>query len=154
MPNQILINSTQEVVSQSPSPKRMYDLIIISYYIIARYEINSNMKIREAVLEPIISHLLQLCQQELQLNKLPPINLIDDKPVIRSGNKHSFGELDVTTIKIIAENRHPLDVMRKLALELVHWKQRLEGQEMDGVDGSETEIQANSVAGIIMRSFG
>ncbi len=112
------------------------------------------MKIREAVLEPAISHLLQLCQQELELDELPSINLIDDEPFIESGDKKSFGEFNGDAIKVITKGRHPMDVMRTLAHELTHWKQRVEGQEMDGADGSETENQANSVAGVIMRRFG
>jgi hypothetical protein len=44
--------------------------------------------------------------------------------------------------------------MRTLAHELVHWKQRESGLELDGSDGSETEDQANAVAGVIMRKFG
>ena len=102
----------------------------------------------------MMSHLLQLCQQELELDELPPINLIDDAPAIKSGNKNSFGEFDGTTVHVVTTDRHPLDVMRTLAHELSHWKQRLEGQEMDGEDGSDTENQANALAGVIMRRFG
>ena len=111
------------------------------------------MKIREAIQEPMVSHLLQLCKRELELDELPPINLIDDDTSIKSGDKRSFGEFDGDTIKVVSKGRHPMDVMRTLAHELTHWKQRIEGQEMDGEDGSETENQANSAAGIIMRRF-
>ena len=52
------------------------------------------------------------------------------------------------------KGRHLVDISRTLAHELVHWKQRIEGQELDGSDGSETENQANAIAGIIMRRFG
>jgi hypothetical protein len=112
------------------------------------------MKIREAIQEPMMSHLLQLCQHELDLDKLPPINLIDDKPAIKSGNKNSFGEFDGTTIHVVTTNRHPIDVFRTLAHELTHWKQLTSGMEMNGEDGSDIENQANSVAGIILRKFG
>ena len=112
------------------------------------------MKIREAIQEPMMSHLLHLCQQELQLDQLPPINLIDDKPAIKSGNKNSFGEFDGTTIHVVTTNRHPMDIFRTLSHELVHWKQLISGMEMNGEDGSDIENQANSVAGIILRKFG
>jgi len=112
------------------------------------------MKIKEAIQESMMSHLLQLCKQELELDELPPISLIDDAPAIKSGDKNSFGEFDGSTINVVTTGRHPLDVMRTLAHELSHWKQRLEGQEMDGEDGSDTENQANALAGIIMRRFG
>lgn len=102
----------------------------------------------------MITHLLQLCKQELDLDILPPISLISDIPAIKSGNKHSFGEFNGRSIKVITTNRHPIDVLRTLAHELVHWKQQSVGQDMNGEDGSDTENQANSVAGIIMRRFG
>ena len=112
------------------------------------------MKIKEAIQEPMMSHLLQLCQQELELDELPPINLIDDKPALKSGNKNSFGEFDGSTIYVVTKDRHPMDIMRSLAHELVHWKQLVSGMEMNGEDGSDIENQANSIAGIILRRFG
>jgi hypothetical protein len=111
------------------------------------------MKIKEALLEPMVTHLLQLCKQVLELDELPPISLINE-PAIKSGEKMSFGEFDGKSIKVVSKDRHPIDVMRTLAHELTHWKQRLEGQDLDGSDGSPTENQANAVAGIIMRRFG
>jgi len=112
------------------------------------------MKIREAIQEPMMTHLLRLCQQELQLNELPPIKLINHKPALKSGDKNSFGEFDGTTIYVVTTDRHPMDVMRTLAHELTHWKQRISGMEMNGEDGSDIENQANSVAGVILRKFG
>ncbi len=112
------------------------------------------MKIREAVIEPMISQLLKLCKQELEIDELPEIKLISDVPSLKSGEKMSFGEFDGSSIKVITTDRHPIDVCRTLAHELVHWKQQIEGHEMDGADGSDTENAANSIAGIIMRKFG
>lgn len=112
------------------------------------------MKIKEAVLEPIVNHLLALCKEELQLDELPNIHLLSNTPAIKSGDKSSFGEFSGDTIKVITTNRHPIDIMRTLAHELVHWKQKIEGYEMNGEDGSEIENQANSIAGIILRRFG
>lgn len=110
------------------------------------------MKIKEAILEPAISHLIRLCQEGLGIDKLPHIQLID-KPFIQSGEKKSFGEFNGNSIKVVTQGRHPLDVMRTIAHEITHWKQMLDGQEMDGSDGSDTENEANAMAGIIMRKF-
>jgi hypothetical protein len=99
----------------------------------------------------MITHLLQLCKHELNLDNLPPINLVDEDAV---GGGKSFGVFDGDTIQVVTKGRHPMDVMRTLAHELVHWKQRIEGMELDGSDGSETENQANAMAGVIMRKFG
>lgn len=109
------------------------------------------MKLREVLLEHMIAHLLDLCKQELELDMLPPIRLINDQPTIDGGN--SFGEFSKSGIDVVTTNRHPIDIMRTLAHELVHWKQSKSGMVLDGSDGSPTENQANAVAGIIMRRF-
>jgi hypothetical protein len=114
--------------------------------------INSNMKLREFVQEHMITHLLQLCKRELEIDELPPISILKDDT--STGGGTSFGQFTEDGIKVVSAGRHPMDVMRTLAHELVHWKQRVEGMELDGSDGSETENQANAVAGIIMRKFG
>ena len=111
------------------------------------------MKLREFINENMLSHLLQLCKKELEIDELPPIHLIDE-PYIKGGEKKSFGEFDGKSIKVVIKDRHPMDVMRTLAHELTHWKQSLLNHDMDGNDGSETENAANAVAGIIMRHFG
>lgn len=108
------------------------------------------MKLREFVQNHMLTHLLQLCKQELELTELPEIELVDDPAV---GGGTSFGVFENDTIKVVSKGRHPMDVMRTLTHELVHWKQRLEGHELDGNDGSETENAANAIAGIIMRRF-
>jgi len=108
------------------------------------------MKIKEAIENHMIKELLTLCKQELELTELPPIQLIDNESSIRDS---SFGEFDENGIKVVTKDRHPLDVVRTLAHELTHWKQSIEGLELDGSDGSETENQANALAGIIMRKF-
>jgi len=108
------------------------------------------MKIKEIILEKMVTHLLQLCKQELQLSELPTIQLVNEPTV---GGGTSFGIFD-GAIKVVILNRHPMDVMRTLAHELVHWKQMQSGQELDGDDGSKTENDANAYAGIIMRKFG
>lgn len=110
------------------------------------------MKLREFVQEHMITHLLQLCKRELEIDELPPISILTDETTTGGGT--SFGQFADDRISVVSSGRHPMDVMRTLAHELVHWKQRVEGMEMDGSDGSETENQANAVAGIIMRKFG
>lgn len=110
------------------------------------------MKIKDFVSEHMVTHLLDLCKQELGIREMPPVNLISDQPAVGEGT--SFGEFDGTGIKVITAGRHPMDVMRTLAHEVVHWKQNMQGQEMDGSDGSDVENEANATAGVIMRKFG
>jgi len=114
--------------------------------------INSNMKLREFVNEHMITHLLQLCKAELGIDELPPIELIDDEPTVGGGT--AFGDFNGESIRVVTMGRHPMDVMRTLAHELVHWKQLIDGDELDGSDGSPIENEANAVAGAIMRKFG
>jgi hypothetical protein len=117
---------------------------------ISVFMINSSMRIREAVVESMITHLLQLCKHELEIDELPPIEMVDDDAV---GDGTSFGEFNGESVRVVTKGRHPMDVMRTLAHELVHWKQMMDGDELDGSDGSSTENEANAIAGLIMRKF-
>lgn len=58
-------------------------------------------------------------------------------------------------IFIRAGGRHIVDIMRSVAHELVHKKQKEKNQLKDGSGktGSSHENEANSVAGIIMRDY-
>ena len=89
----------------------------------------------------------------LGLEDLPEIVVIND-PKFSIENK-TFGCFDLMNdiIKIQIANRHPLDVMRTLGHELVHYKQKISGNEMSGETGSNCENEANSVAGEIMRHY-
>ena len=109
------------------------------------------MKLKEVLLENMVDNLLTLCKQELELDQIPNIELVDEPAV---GGGSSFGEFTDDGIFVVTKDRHPIDVMRTLAHELVHHKQRLAGQQMDGADGSDTENQANAIAGVILRKFG
>jgi hypothetical protein len=110
------------------------------------------MKLKEVLFENMVTQLVQLCKRELGINQLPPIKLLHNSD--STGGGTSFGQFEDDTISVVTKDRHPMDVMRTLTHELVHWKQRTNGQVMDGSDGSDTENQANAVAGIIMRKFG
>ena len=57
-------------------------------------------------------------------------------------------------IKVVVHNRNMADILRTLAHELVHHMQNLNGDELNGEDGSPTENEANAMAGVIMREFG
>jgi hypothetical protein len=110
------------------------------------------MKIREAIAESMITHLLQMCKSELEIDELPPIGLVDQESTVGGGT--SFGEFDGQRIRVVTMNRHPMDICRTLAHELVHWKQMMNGDDLDGSDGSIIENEANAIAGVILRKFG
>lgn len=108
------------------------------------------MKVKEVLLQDMIDHLLDLCRRELYLTEMPEIELVNEPSV---GQGTSFGEFN-GAIRVVILNRHPMDIMRTLTHELVHWKQDTVGLDMDGSDGSKTENDANAIAGVIMRKFG
>jgi hypothetical protein len=99
---------------------------------------------------------LSMAAEELALRRLPRIVWVTE-PRVTEKNQ-SFGKYtnDDKTIRVVVRNRHPLDIMRTLAHELVHYKQDLEGriQPDSGQTGSPIENEANAMAGRIMRRFG
>ena len=89
-----------------------------------------------------------IAKEVLQIQELPQINLLDT-PLDRTfGMFRTNGVIDVVVV-----HRHPMDTLRTLAHELVHWKQNLDGvlNKDSAETGSEHENEANSKAGIIMR---
>jgi hypothetical protein len=112
----------------------------------------------EAVIHPNIMNALEdflpFVMKMLKLDKLPRISV---HKTIETGDQPSFGGYnpDDGTIQLALKDRHPADILRTLAHELVHFKQDLNGTLNDdsGMTGSNEENQANSQAGIIMRHF-
>lgn len=107
------------------------------------------MKFQEIIIDHMVNKLIKLCQMELELDDLPKIKLLYQQPL----DLPAFGYYD-GEINVVVANRHPVDVMRTLAHELVHWKQHKSGMQLDGDDGSYIENQANALAGVVIRKFG
>ena len=77
------------------------------------------------------------------------------------GEQPSFGGYSPGDKKMVVmtKNRHPMDIFRTVAHELVHHKQNLDGRlgkdiKQEGSTGSDIENEANSEAGKVMRWFG
>lgn len=96
---------------------------------------------------------LPMVMNYLKINSLPRIIL--EKEI--SSDRPTFGcYIDKeNAIYIAIVNRHPTDILRTLAHELVHYKQDTQNEiEPDSGDtGSDEENDANATAGIIMRDF-
>lgn len=94
---------------------------------------------------------LPLCVEHLGLKQLPKITFQ------KKMDQASFGSYDAETdqLTLAIDNRQPVDILRTLAHELVHARQR----ESDSIKpgggrtGSPIENQANAGAGVIMRLF-
>lgn len=119
------------------------------------------MRAREFLTEDKKSDIVQifkdffpLCMQVLKLNSLPKIRYVG---TLEQDIQPSFGEWDNNNnvLTIALKNRHPNDILRTLAHELVHYKQDQLGmiKPDSGATGSPIENEANAVAGIIMRHF-
>lgn len=97
---------------------------------------------------------LPMAMRELELTQLPKIKL---SHTLDSQGQPSFGGFvpDTRSIKLAVNGRHPVDICRTLAHELVHFKQNENNQlnADSGETGSNEENEANSMAGIIMRKF-
>jgi len=121
------------------------------------------MKIKELLIEGkesketfvgMFKKFLPLAMEVLELDKLPEFKF---SPIIDSGNQPSFGMYSVEDkmLHVALKNRHPVDILRTVAHELVHFKQDMLGELNDesGATGSPEENQAHEIAGVIMRYF-
>lgn len=97
---------------------------------------------------------LPLAMQELKISKLPRIRLKKHMP---EGDQPTFGQFvkSENTIYLGIDSRHPVDTLRTLAHELVHFKQFIQHElnNKSGETGSPQENQAHELAGVVMRRF-
>ncbi len=103
----------------------------------------------------ILKKFLVFLKRELHLNYDIPIILIDDADFAKKIS--AFGEIsDKNIIHLSIINRHPMDILRTLAHEYVHYKQHVEKGIHHGSSkaGSLSENQANAKAGEIIRKYG
>jgi hypothetical protein len=111
--------------------------------------------LKENLNKDLVKDFMKHVMDELQLKQLPKISLSNDSQ--EAVNMHSWGGYRPAdkSINIIIAKRHPADIFRTLAHELVHYKQDIEGRLKpgSGETGSEDENEANSRAAIIMRNF-
>ena len=105
--------------------------------------------------DSIIKRFQVFLKRELRLTYDIPVIFVDD--VDFSKRIAAFGEISKgNVIHLSIVNRHPMDIMRTLAHEYVHYKQHVEKglQRKSPHAGSPTEDQANAKAGEIMRKYG
>lgn len=97
---------------------------------------------------------LPLAMKVLRINKLPKIKIFKH---VQDDIQPTFGRFmnDKLTIEIGLADRHPNDILRTLAHELVHFKQFLNDElgPHSGETGSPQENEAHEIAGVIMRHF-
>ena len=117
-------------------------------------EIIAEAKTTEQEFMEIVQDFLSFAMKELRIKVLPKFKLMSKIP---ADGQPTFGKFVDTenTIYLALDQRHPLDVLRTLAHELVHFRQNTEHQldDTSGHTGSPEENEAHEVAGIIMRNF-
>ena len=105
-----------------------------------------------------IGEFIKFATHRLELEKMPfNIQLVKDNEFATLYK--SFGGYDPHSdnIYVYVTNRSLPDILRTLAHELVHLKQRQSGYiggVEDGATGSDVENEANAAAGILLRDFG
>ena len=103
--------------------------------------------------DTILKKFLIFLKKELRLTIDIPYILIDD--VDFSKKNMAFGMMNTDGIIYISIiNRHPIDILRTVAHEYVHYKQTIKGKVIKSDPGSPSENEANAKAGEIMRKYG
>jgi len=101
-----------------------------------------------------IHNFVKFVMKELGISTLPKKIIITHNPTFPQ-TQLTFGTYapDEDEIIVYGGTRHIADVLRTLAHELVHHKQRHDGKVLNGNDGSDIENEANAVAGTLLRKF-
>jgi hypothetical protein len=132
----------------------------------------NNLKTKKEIFATVKKHLKETTEEKtfgdhlqsfvdfasdhLGIKSLPKINVQGPD---NSTEQKSFGGYNPSTKEIVVhtKNRHPMDIFRTVAHELVHHKQNLDGRIKDvhkeGSTGSKIENEANFKSGIIMRKY-
>ena len=102
----------------------------------------------------IFKDFFPIAMKVLDIDKLPKINLVMQ---VDETDQPTYGRFDHGNLinDLGMANRHPIDILRTLAHELVHFKQYLNDQlgTESGETGSPEENEAHELAGVIMRHF-
>jgi len=114
-----------------------------------------NEEVTRKELAPMLDSFVSFASNKLGLKSMPNLRYKTDKDGYNSFAAYnpSSNELSVSTM-----NRHPMDIFRSVAHELVHHKQNEDGKlgkdiAKEGSTGSDIENEANLEAGKIMRWF-
>lgn len=101
--------------------------------------------------EEHINTFLGFCKDKLEIGDDFNLNLKDDRDGLNTLANYNTED---KTINIYIKGRLTADILRSIAHELVHHKQRIDGKEMNGETGSAIEDEANARAGSLVREFG
>jgi Zn-dependent peptidase ImmA (M78 family) len=118
-------------------------------------EVRTPIKTSKKESNAAIKDFLKYAVKKLGIQKTPVVILNKDKDRVNelrsmAGYMHKENKIWIYTGK-----RNTADIIRSLAHELVHCKQKeSKTNPIDGSTGSEDENEANSVAGVLLRTYG
>jgi len=104
--------------------------------------------------ELIVKNFIVFAKKKLNIKIDIPVELIYDLEFSRKYSSFACIMSDSKQIYVSVVNRHPVDILRSLAHEMVHYRQMLDGQNILGYTGSRHENEANAKAGIVLRDYG
>ena len=118
------------------------------------YNNQLNEEINHKDFGPMMDSFVSFASERLGIKSLPKLSYKDADKDFTSFGGYNPSE---KSIVVVTKNRHPMDIFRTVAHELVHCKQDEDGRIKDvakeGSTGSDIENEANAVAGQIMRWY-
>ena len=110
------------------------------------------MELKEALAE-----IYKAAHKEFNFENTPSLHLRQDDENAQGifGKTAYYDPSDMAVVLYITD-RHPKDICRSFAHELVHHMQNMDDglKDNSGEDGSPEENEANSLAAVIMRQYG
>jgi hypothetical protein len=117
-------------------------------------EVKENIADNKEMFVAMFQKFLPLAAKILDLKNLPAMKF---ELNVNGHDQPTFGKYDYenNVLHVALGNRHPNDILRTVAHELVHHKQGTEYRldNNSGETGSGEENEANALAGVIMRHF-
>lgn len=104
--------------------------------------------------ELVVKDFMRFTKMKLNIRNDIPVELIYDLEFSRKYSSFACIMTDSKKIYVSVINRHPVDILRSLAHEMVHYKQIIDGQNVQGHTGSRHENEANAKAGVVLRDYG
>lgn len=114
-----------------------------------------NEEVTRKELAPMLDSFVSFASKKLGIKSMPSVRYKTDEDGYNSFAAYNPAE---NSLSVHTKDRHPMDVFRSVAHELVHHKQNEEGRigkdiAKEGSTGSDIENEANAEAGKIMRWF-
>lgn len=140
-----------KIFHQNGSKERLFEMMHKVNGVVLNEEILS-VKDKQQIVNDFVSFVNKRIDFK---DNIPNIKLSYDEDVAQE--MKSFGRYmpETNEIIVVAKNRNLADILRTIAHELVHQKQKKDNKlnQNSGETGSPEENEANALAGVLMRDF-